>query len=77
MDKPMLCPMSYNGRLIYYASDSEHEFGLHKPMECTPDCAWAIECGTINEPVYCCAVAYDSPAQESMINTRPLKGDAE
>ena len=73
MDKPMLCPMSYNGRLIYYASDSEHEFGLHKPMECTPDCAWAGK----RQGRYFCTVPAKISEWTEEINSRLLEGDAE
>lgn len=70
-DKPMYCPMSL--------SNSEAAVGYFnaptkfKPMECSPDCAWAV----IKNGKYMCSIPYYSVPSDRRINSRPLDGDSE
>ena len=68
MTKPMYCPMSFQSVIVTTNPDVKPP----RKIECTPDCAWAIK--TCDE--YFCAVA-EGFAQTQIINTRPLKDDAE
>lgn len=66
MNKPMYCPMSFNGFLAC-AED------IDEAIECTPDCAWAKF--SIDGENYSCAIA-QMPGG-GVYNYRPLKDDAE
>lgn len=57
MNKPMYCPMSFNGC----------EFTQITPKKCTPDCAWAV----IDKEKYRCGVVHTDANVE--INMRSLE----
>lgn len=65
MTKPMYCPMSY-----LRTADSMFDWS-YKPMECTPDCAWAKNDG---KNYWCGHVQWELQAKN---NTRPLKDDVD
>lgn len=74
MTNPMYCPMSF--------ANSEFVKLDIPPVECTPDCAWAMEA----QGRYFCAVPakvatwverINSSRVPTEINTRPLEDDAE
>lgn len=63
MDNPIYCPMSF-------ANDYAFDNGA---MECTPNCAWAVN----NGRSYACAVVIDAVEQGYIADSRSLKDDTE
>lgn len=64
MSKPMYCPMSFNRDII-----SDGVYCKSKPMECTPDCAWAIN---DKENYWCGIVPWNIHARN---NVRPIENE--
>ena len=69
MTKPMYCSMSFGRDVIY-----DGVYCVLKPMECTPDCAWALF--PPDKEIYGCAMALRDFSIKSC-NTRPLKDDVD
>lgn len=70
-NKPMYCPMSLaNSEAAVGYFNAPTNF---KPMECTPDCAWAGK----RQGRYFCTVPAKISEWTEEINSRPLDGDAE
>ena len=65
----MYCPMSFMNSNLVFANDNGGR--AHYPLECTPDCAWAVK----YNGSYMCAIAFNCMSEE-FINSRPLEDDA-
>lgn len=71
MNKPMYCPLSFSNSMI--ARDYINAGTRFQPMECTPECAWAVTYGGD----YACAIALECERWNWGINSRELKDGAE
>lgn len=68
MTKPMYCPLSFNREARF-----ENQHKIHSPVECTPDCAWAVK----EKDYYFCAQAIGAIGCGRKLNIRPLEDDKE
>lgn len=78
MTKPMYCPLSFANSERVWAwgtDDGEHINTKFHPVECTPDCAWAV--GDEQNESYACAIAAHTVYGRGLrVNARSLKEDA-
>ena len=65
MTEPMWCPMSFNNPEPF------------RPMECIPDCAWAVNAGNESNPELACGLVYNRWVEPWFFNTRQLEDDVD
>ena len=81
MTKPMYCPMSFANSSCVWARScgaGNNEIALEfEPVECTPDCAWALKLAGNSYGCGIAAIAIKGTSNEVTMNARPLKDDVE
>lgn len=67
MTKPIYCPMSFGNPS--FAKSYVYTGTRIEPMECTPECAWAVSDGS---GTYGCVIALGEFNMDTTYNKRPL-----
>lgn len=77
MNKPMYCPLSFANSDRVFAWGTDDGVHINKrfyPVECIPECAWAVK----SSKDYMCIVAVDALYGRGLRpNGLPLKDDSE
>lgn len=68
---PMYCPISFAKLAPYITRCDGVRENMPNYVECTPDCAWAIN----NGELYACAIVVEATNYGYKANSRPLKDD--